>query len=207
MRQQLVGQGFTLIEISMVLLIIGILASSLAVPMAEKLGHTQYRQTDEYLRLANEALYGFALEQGRLPCPAKDEAGLESNTPCLTQGWLPWKTLGLRRDDAWGQTLRYFADSKLTQLIKHNTQPANGFKVVDSDGNALTGTVAAIIFSTGANQGRADETDHEKDNRLASSGTIYAKSTPLPPANGVDDSATWISPIVLKNHLARQGRL
>lgn len=207
MRQQLISQGFTLIEITMVLLIIGLLAGSLAVPMAQKLGHTHYRQTDEYLRLANEALYGFALEQGRLPCPAKDESGLETNTPCLTQGWLPWKTLGLQRDDAWGQTLHYLADSKLTQLIKHNTQPVNDLKVVDNAGNPLTGTVAAIVFSAGANQGRADETDHEKDNRLASLSTIYAKSTPLPPDNGIDDSATWISPIVLKNYLAKQGRL
>lgn len=207
MRQQLVNQGFTLIEISMVLLIIGLLASTLAVPMTQKLGHTQFRQTDEYLHLANEALYGFALEQGRLPCPAKDESGLEASAPCLTQGWLPWKTLGLRRDDAWGQTLRYLADNKLTQLIKHNTQPINDLKVVDSEGLALTGTVAAIIFSTGANAGRPDETDHEKNNRLGSSNIIYAKSTPLPPEGGLDDSATWISPIVLKNHLARQGRL
>src|SRR6476619_7024542 len=63
-------RGFTLVELLVVLLVMTILASGLAWPLAAQV---QARRTDDARRQLDEvrdALLGFAAAQGRLPCPA-----------------------------------------------------------------------------------------------------------------------------------------
>ena len=114
------ARAFTLIEVLVVMLVLTLLASGLALPIAAQL---QMRRADETRRLlteAREALLGFAAAHGRLPCPATaasagEEAfapgGDSSNGNCATfyGGWLPGATLGLSPldtegfvRDAWG---------------------------------------------------------------------------------------------------------
>ena len=63
-----------------------------------------------------EALYGFVLTNGRLPCPETDDAtavGTEDRTAgvCdVAEGLLPWTDLGVAELDSWNNRFRYIVD-------------------------------------------------------------------------------------------------
>jgi len=111
--------GFTLVEVSIVLLIVTILLGyTIAMfPVQQEL--KQYRQAQEEIREIKQALIGFAQINGRLPCPAAaDSAGVEDagGTGCNAYtGFVPAITLGIRGDlnddlllmDPWGNPYRY----------------------------------------------------------------------------------------------------
>ena len=66
--------GFSLIEIAVVLVIVTILLTTLAVPLASQV---QARCTDDMRKLlveANEALRGLSMSNGRFPCPTCADA-------------------------------------------------------------------------------------------------------------------------------------
>lgn len=106
-------RGFTLLELMIALVVVTILASGIALPLAAQV---QARRTDEARRLlaeARDALLGFAAAHGRLPCPATiDSLGQEAYAPggsaidgaCASfhGGFLPGAALGLAGLDAQG---------------------------------------------------------------------------------------------------------
>ena len=105
--------AFTLIEVMVVIVILTLLLSGLALPIAAQLQVRRAEQTRRTLDMAREALLGFAASHGRLPCPATEtSAGEEafapggdaSNGACATfyAGWLPAATLGISPVDAEG---------------------------------------------------------------------------------------------------------
>lgn len=118
------GAAFTLVEVTVVILVLALLMSGLAMPIAAQV---QSRRVDETRRImdeAREALLAFAAAHGRLPCPATDaSAGEESFAPgsgaadggCATfyDGWLPGAALGVAPldggfvRDAWRRRIRY----------------------------------------------------------------------------------------------------
>jgi prepilin-type N-terminal cleavage/methylation domain-containing protein len=121
-------QGFTLIELAIVMLLLTILAAGVLVPLTKRIEIQRYEETQKILGEAKEALIGFAMSHkdasGRpyLPCPDKAIAfgiaaslsndGIEDRTSnpdiCETlEGNFPWATLGVGRMDAWGNQLRY----------------------------------------------------------------------------------------------------
>jgi prepilin-type N-terminal cleavage/methylation domain-containing protein len=105
--------GFTLLELAIALLVVAVLAASLAVPAAARL---QLWRADEARRQLDEwrdTLLGFAVSHGRLPCPATEaSAGEEafaaggdaSNGLCADfhAGFLPAAALGLAPLDTQG---------------------------------------------------------------------------------------------------------
>lgn len=123
--------GFSLIELAVVLVVIGLLVgggiAALEVTTEQAKRSDQKRQ----LREVREALYGFAMATGRLPCPdtsyppdgTEDIVDLnpgdsfacpigdpdkDSDCECDDNwGALPWVALGVDPRDAWGNPLRY----------------------------------------------------------------------------------------------------
>ena len=106
-------RGFTLIEVMVVIVILTILASGLAVPLAAQLQMRRAAETERTLDAAREALLGFAAAHGRLPCPASEAGGGEesfapggdaTNGNCSNfyDGLLPGAALGLSPLDARG---------------------------------------------------------------------------------------------------------
>ena len=108
-------QGFTLIELAVVLFIIGLLTVGLLGPVATQVESQERQKTTDTMEDIMEALYGFAIVNGYLPCPdtggdgAQDFAGALGNSACIaSDGWLPWQTLGLNiQGDVWGNRFRY----------------------------------------------------------------------------------------------------
>jgi len=73
-----VKNGFSLVEIAVVLVILTILLSTLAMPIAGQLRQRRMSETQRLLDMAQQALIGYASANGRLPCPATDGATIGS---------------------------------------------------------------------------------------------------------------------------------
>lgn len=116
MRQQ---QGFSLVELAIVVLVMGLLLGGLAMPLSVQLENKKVTESRDLLSMAEQALQGFAQVYGHLPCPATPASnGLASvaGGACTVQhGFLPASTLGidgLRNDDnllldSWSSPIRY----------------------------------------------------------------------------------------------------
>src|ERR1700740_2544337 len=69
-RRMIKEQGFTLAELAVVLGIVGLLLGGLMVPLAAQTDIRYRSDTEKALADIREALIGFAIVNGRLPCPA-----------------------------------------------------------------------------------------------------------------------------------------
>lgn len=102
------NRGFTLIEIAVVVMIIGLIAGSILGPLSERVRLQNISETEEQLAEIKKAILGFVAAHGYLPCPSEPGSnGAEErgagvgvpnalNTPCLSNdGFVPFRTLGL----------------------------------------------------------------------------------------------------------------
>ncbi len=161
--------GFSLIELAVVLVIVGILASGFIGTLGSRIDSSRQIETREKLERIKASLYGFAMAKlnplgvVRLPCPDVDNDGLEDfslvdPTKCavLTRyGNLPWQTLGIERGDAWSSTYSYWVADEYSNTAGFTlaTDASGTGRVMDATaGNTLSGNVAAVIFSHGKNQ-------------------------------------------------------
>lgn len=111
--------GFSLVELSIVILVMGLLLGGLVMPLAKQRDNAKIRDGLELLNAAKEAIEGFALTNGYLPCPATPASAGSSAAiagACSVQhGFVPATTLNLtgqRNDDnllvdPWGAPVRY----------------------------------------------------------------------------------------------------
>jgi prepilin-type N-terminal cleavage/methylation domain-containing protein len=111
--------GFTLIEIAVVLVIVGVLVGSFIGSVSSRIETTRRDDTRQQLEEIKQAIIGHAVTHGRLPCPTTTTGqGREQPGPgvcTLQHGFVPGVTLGLsgnyNRDglltDSWGNPIRY----------------------------------------------------------------------------------------------------
>jgi prepilin-type N-terminal cleavage/methylation domain-containing protein len=213
------SQGFSLVEMAIVLVIVGFLISAFLVPLSAQRDLRDYTMVKTDLEQIREALYGFAIINGRLPCPTNQPnpavAGYGEEAPnCaapVTEGYLPWKTLGVREIDSWGirRTVasdpwvgywRYRVNPSAAIPFTINTIFTPTLSVRDSAGNALTANAEspmAIVYSTGKNL------NPDGENAGAFDG-IYQSDVPV---NTFDDVTVWISRNILMNRMVSAGRL
>lgn len=119
--------GFSLVELSIVLVIIGTLASAFVVPLSSSYRHARYKQTQLQLQSIREAMHGFLVSAGHLPCPIAPELnapiGDRSNLCTRSHGGVPAAALGVMGErntdgallDSWGRPIFYavsMADSQ-----------------------------------------------------------------------------------------------
>ncbi len=123
--------GFTLVELTIVMLVVSILLAGLLMPLSLQMELRRYADTRKTLDQINEALIGFVLVNGRLPCPADPgiadgtaKAG-EERAACATAatkiGVIPWVTLNVAETDEWGGRFTYRVSSTFADAIADAT--------------------------------------------------------------------------------------
>lgn len=137
--------GFSLVEMAIVLAIMGlVLGSSLTIFSAMR-DQQHFNDTNALLGEAQDALTGFAIANGRLPCPASSASnGAESPVgggACTNalNGFLPAVTLGLSGVDANGYSTDAWGLSQ--NRIRYAVTTANANAATTGDGiRAITMT-------------------------------------------------------------------
>jgi type II secretory pathway pseudopilin PulG len=89
-------QGFMLIEIALVLMLVAVILGPILQLIAGQRSKSVALEQLENRQKITEAVEGFVLATGRLPCPALDKHGTEARTGNACQqreGWLPSATL------------------------------------------------------------------------------------------------------------------
>lgn len=152
------NQGFSLIELVIVLIVIGLLIGGLLPPLSVQFEQQNIKLTNQRLQEIKEALLGYAILENKreLPCPAGNEEGFQDNGYCNKEGYLPWADLGIVGRDGWGNIFRYRVDNEFKNLqistIKWVNEPEHYWVSLQNDTH-----VRAIIYSCGKN-GRPDPT-------------------------------------------------
>lgn len=118
--------GFTLIEMAIVLMIVGLLLGGILVPLGSQIEQRKNSDTQKALAEIQEALIGYTLAYGRLPCPSDPSTTPgTSRATCTTAadstGILPWITLGVGETDAWGNRYTYRVTSAFADAISDAT--------------------------------------------------------------------------------------
>lgn len=138
-------RGFTLAEMAVVLVIVALMLGGLLIPLSAQRDIEARRNTTRAMETIREALLGYAVVNGRLPCPAQADiaagaanAGVEAydNSTCLctatgtaahggtscagtstVSGVLPWATLGVPESDAWNRRYTYLVTAAYARSI------------------------------------------------------------------------------------------
>lgn len=220
--------GFSLIEMAIVLFIVALLLGGLLPTVSGQIEQQRRNDTRKQMDEIRNALFGFAIINGFLPCPTTttDPANINygsADATCTanagTEGYLPWKTLGVSEIDAWGSKRtnsgdpwtgywryrvdRNFAGNAFTVNTGFGTCPgADCIVIKDSAGNTLTNTTerpVAIVYSTGTNLSANGE-----NSSFEQVAGIYQSDVPN---STFDDMLIWISRPQLINRMVSAGKL
>jgi type II secretory pathway pseudopilin PulG len=221
--------GFTIIEITVVLVIITALIGSLLIPMSLYYDQTKIELTQQRLEEIKEALLKFAVLNGYLPCPALNINGREAdrttsgdhicNTYDDSDGYLPWATLGaVEYYDGWGNPFRYRVDgwfSNSNGIYKEASSSVGRTKdllqVKDRQGNLLnvpnyTDPDSGINYRSNIVAIIFSYGKNARSEQGAESATKNNYIQDMYVENQFDDMLIWVPKYVLINRLAAAGR-
>ncbi|MCK4705504.1 MAG: prepilin-type N-terminal cleavage/methylation domain-containing protein [Gammaproteobacteria bacterium] len=172
--------GFTLVEMAVVLVIVGILVGSFIGTITSRIETTRRDNTSRQLEDIRAAILGFAGAEGRLPCPTTaDGLGVEQDQPfvfgvCISQhGFVPGRTLGINgiynRDnlllDAWKNPIRYsVTDSDLNAFTRPYSVPESPADPTGIKGLTMAGLNPDLVICDSDSNSNLDCTNPE--NRL-----------------------------------------
>ena len=172
--------GFTLIELAIVLVIIGVLVGSFLGTLGSRIDTTRNADAQDDLEMIKTALLGYAVSSGGpfLPCPCTADCDIDTANPaglenreadgtCTADiaagslGYLPWGTLGLKPADSWNTLYSYWVDPEFSD---DGTGGGSVFGLADvgtgqvrtrsPDGNdvpLIASNVVAVVLTHGKN--------------------------------------------------------
>ena len=229
-----IRNGFTLVEMVVVLLILGLLIAGTLGPLSVRVEQKERQRAQEQLEDIRDALIGFTITNARLPCPdstgtdgLEDLSGTFPNRTCANvMGTIPWQDLQVQGQDPWGNDYLYrvtgnFADDAGVLTF---TPPATclgstaanvsfavcsdgNIQVLDTSGGAvIMDKIPAIVLTKGKHYLPAEDTTDELENTDAD-GIFVSKTFSMATGNEYDDLLIWISPNILKYQMVQAGRL
>jgi prepilin-type N-terminal cleavage/methylation domain-containing protein len=231
------SNGFTLVELAVVVAVIALLLGSLLVPLTSQVEQRNITHTQRQLEEVREALLGFAIVNGRLPRPARSETdGVELAGPCTDArdctGYIPWVTLGVPKADAWGKMLGYsvvpqYANSTFTFDTGGTLKTVLTRQPDGSTANLATNLVAVVISYGSKNWGKGEDGTDIADNsgtnldEDANHGKFHctvvsdctdfvsrsAVSAPSAPGGEFDDLLVWVPQALVLSRLVAAGKL
>ncbi len=222
------NKGFTLVEIAVVLVIVGLIFGSILGPLSTQRQNQKIKSTEALIEDFRDALLGYASLNGFLPCPAiltsdgQEERSAGPGSDCDTEhGYLPSATLGLngRFDsnnlitDAWGSPIRYSLNNVSAWAYAKDIQmatPSPTYNICTAagcgGGTIVAGNVVAVVFSIGPDRDAAPASADQQENLDGDDAFVSH-----PPAEGgnvqFDDISIWLSPSTLTLHLVKSGQL
>lgn len=145
--------GFSLIELALSMLILALVLGALLRPIASQIEQHKYQQTEKDLEEIRQALYGFAMANGRLPRPAVSELDGREAAQCgdvpACSGFVPYATLGVARADAYGKLYMYSVTRRFTESTPRLSFADEGAWTIqtrmDSDPGRLVNLAEKIV--------------------------------------------------------------
>jgi prepilin-type N-terminal cleavage/methylation domain-containing protein len=225
--------GFTLVEMAITLVIVGLLLGGMILPLLTLQEQTTYSESRQKLSEIREALVGYGMSHGYLPCPAvsasngaEDRSGVTG--ACNKRvGFLPWAELGFQKLDSWGHLYRYsvsavFSDSATKVLLTS----LGDITVIARDINGATSnilSIPAVVTSHGKQAYFAYQDDgvqiantsatnaDEVVNGSDVAGTTFytrdvTKNAALP-GGEFDDLVVWVPTSLYINRMVSAGQL
>lgn len=222
---RLLARGFTLTELAIVLVIVALLIGGMLVPLSTQRDIHNSAETQKHLNEIKDAMLGFALVHGRLPCPANPAtasgtagAGEEyssSATGCTTslEGVVPWVTLGVSETDAWGRRVSYRVTADFAKTAPFSLASVGDTKVLVAAGGAtIAENLPAVFVSHGKNglgaylpsgaQLNVSANASEQENTDTDTSFVSASA-----GVGYDDLTGWLAPGILMNRMVAADRL
>lgn len=225
--------GFTLVEMAIVLVIVGVLLGGLLPTISSQIEQQHRNETRKQLDEIQQALMGYAIAKGYFPCPAKSATdGAEdrnvSGACNKRQGFIPWSELSVSKLDSWGRIFRYsvtpaYANS-VTRFKLGDPRDITIF-TRDTAGALVnlsnTNDVPVVVMSHGKNgfgatldngtatSNTSTSTADEQTN-FAAAGTSFVSKDQSISTTGLgefDDLVIWISPNTLFSRMVAAGKL
>lgn len=161
--------GFTLVEMAIVLMIVGLLLGGLIPTLSAQMESQRINETRKSLIEIQDALVGFAIANGRFPCPASASNGEESfatsptpgspsNGICSSffNGFVPAVTLGLSPVgdqghllDGWSNSIRYAVSNKAVSEVANTFTRTDGMRGATMANIANTDLLHVCASATG----------------------------------------------------------
>ena len=205
-----------MIELSIVLVIVGLVIAGMLVPLSAQMDQKNYNETQKAMAELRDGLIGYASSNGYLPCPDITGEGLEDRDSttgaCLAnpaEGNLPWADLGMGKQDAWGRKYQYRVMKDFANSVTRFTLASAGnstllMSISDTSGVTLALRVPAVIVSkgkSGAGTGVNEQENSDGDDNFVSD---------VPSAvagNEFDDIVVWVPSTLLFNRMLSAGKL
>ena len=171
--------GFSLAELAIVLIVVALLTSGLLVGLSSQRNQAANKDSEHQQDIILEAIMGFAMSSGRLPCPADPTistasgGGIEylecspidcsttDRTCKLEHGVIPWKSLGIQETDPWGNRFTYFVGKEFSNPItqaekdsgkrtRFTLETVGRANIQDGTGQAVASDIPAVVISHGS---------------------------------------------------------
>ncbi len=210
---KLYKSGFTLVELAIVLVIVGLLISAFLTPLAAQLEQSRNAEVRRDLLEIKEALIGFAVINGQLPCPDTDGNGTDdgcanTNATSASGGNVPWSTLDTKQLDPWGRRYQYQVNNAFSTTFLLTTTGSGAGLIRVCTTSACGGTEASnvplVIFSTGQNGAVIPPAGLDEQENVDGDKDFVSHDFA---AGGFDDIVVWISTNVLMNRMVSVGKL
>lgn len=228
--------GFSLMEMAIVLTIVGLLLAGMLPTLTSQIEQQRRSETVKQMNDIRDALFGYAIINGHLPCPTTTAdpssanygmADATCNNP-TAEGYLPWKTLGVSETDAWGNKRdsaaanwygywRYRADRKFTdgtnKFALDTGFSVDQLSIVNNAGTTITPAVAGCLTSSPTSECPIAIVFSTGPDRIANgeNGDTFETSVAVyqsdTPSSTFDDMTIWISRPQLFNRMVSAEKL